>query len=140
VDQHVAAGVGRTHLDQLDGLVANPDGHLALENPCRRRVPDPLELEGPEALPEELTERALVTGHRLHQGRHRLRRQLFHLLGRGHRGDDLGPLDELVAVTVIAVGVGVDEGADPARRARLGVPHGIEHLLGESQIEERIDQ
>jgi len=43
-------------------------------------------------------------------------------------------------VTVVAVGVGIDEGADPARCTGLGIPHGIEHLLGERQIEEGVDQ
>ena len=42
---------------------------------------------------------------------------LGHLVGGCRRGDDLGVVDQLVAVAVVAVGVGVDDRGDRARSA-----------------------
>ena len=55
------------------------------------------------------------------------------------RGDDVGAGDELVAVAVVAVGVGVHHGADGRGRRRHGAEL-VEHLLGERQVEQRVDE
>jgi hypothetical protein len=51
----------------------------------------------------------------------------------------LRAFDQLIAEDVVAIGVGVDEFADVARR-RHCVTHGLEHLGGKRQIEQRVDQ
>ena len=66
-------------------------------------------------------------------------RHLVHLPCAGRRGDDLGAGDELVAVAVVAVGVGVHERADPSGRRGHG-PQVVEHPGGEREVEQRVDE
>ncbi len=54
------------------------------------------------------------------------------------RGDDLGAVDELVAVAVVAVGVGVDHGARSAPLAVIG--HRVQHRRRQAEVEQRVDQ
>ena len=76
---------------------------------------------------------------RLHQpGEHR-RRHLVHLARAGRRRHDVGAGHELVAVAVVAVGVGVHDRADRRGRRRHG-PQVVEHLLGEHEVEQRVDE
>ncbi len=94
----------------------------------------PVELE----LAEEAAEQVADLARRgVQRGQHR-RRHLAHLVGGRRRGDDLGAVDELVAVAVVAVGVGVDHRAD-RRRARV-VGHRLQHRLREAEVEQRVDE
>lgn len=70
---------------------------------------------------------------------HQRRRDLGHLGGAATRGDDLGVAHQRVTPTVIAVGVGVDDGADRRGRGHCGA-HGCEHLRGQARVEQRVDQ
>ena len=58
--------------------------------------------------------------------------------GMPYLGDYLGALDELVAVAVVAVGVGVDDCGD-RRRMRV-LFEAIEHAAREPEIEQRVDE
>ena len=64
---------------------------------------------------------------------------LVHLLGARLRGQDGGAAHELVPVAVVAVGVGVDHGIDLARGGHR-VAHRRQHLAGEPEVEQRVDQ
>jgi hypothetical protein len=62
-----------------------------------------------------------------------------HVLGGVLGGDDLRTTDELVAESVVRVGMAVDEDVD-RRGSRNRGAHRIEHLLGVSQCVEGVDQ
>ena len=139
VDQDVAPRMRRPDILEQHVLVADLELQLVLEHPCRRRVPDivPLELAAHHLMQEGagLAELAPVALH----GRQLLGRPLLHLLGAGARSDDLGAGDQLVAERVVAVGMGVDQAADRLRRRHRGA-HPPQHLAGQRQVEQRIDQ
>ena len=134
VHEQVALGVGRPDLDQLDLAAGHVEGQTALERPRRRGRFDALEVEVAEEAAEQVTDLAGRARQPGEQGR----RHLGHLLGRGLGGDDLGPGDELVAVAVVTVGVGVDDGFD--RRARRPLGERLEHLRRQHEVEQRVDE
>ena len=64
---------------------------------------------------------------------------MVHVVLGGGRGDDLDVWgEELPAVGVVAIGVGVD--GVPDRRIGAKRRHRVEHLLGEVQVVERVDE
>ena len=65
---------------------------------------------------------------------------MAHLLVASFRGDDLRALDQFVAEAMVAVGMRIDEGSDLRGGGRLGAMHRVEHLAGQLQVEQRIDQ
>ena len=100
-----------------------------------RRQVDAVEVERAEERSEQLTD---LAGCPVQRGEHR-RRHLGHLVRGGGRGDDLGTDDaDLVAVAVIAVGMGVHQRADRALRCELR--HRVEHRRGEIEVEQRVDE
>ena len=139
VDQDVAPRMRRPDILEQHLLVADLELQLVLEHPRRRRVPDvvPLELAAHHLVQEGagLAELAPVALH----GRQLLGRPLLHLLGAGARSDDLGAGHELVAESVVAVGVGVDQATDRPGRRHRGA-HLPQHLAGQFEVEQRIDQ
>ena len=134
VGQRVAGGVRRTDLDQLDHASTDLDVEPAVERARRQAHVDAVELEVTEEPAEQVADVALGLGQ---PGEHR-RRHLGHLVRCGRGGDDLGAVDELVAVAVVAVGVGVDQRGD---RGGVGDRrHRLEHPPGEAQVEQRVDE
>ena len=138
VHDDIAAGVGRAQLEQHCPTVANKQLELAVESPRRGDDLDAVELEVPE---DPLHEGTYLTeiGRGRHEPSQHRRRHLVHLGRAGRRGDDLRAADELVAVAVVAVGVSVDADIDLVCRRRR-VPHPVEHLGGQPQVEQRVDQ
>jgi glycosyltransferase involved in cell wall biosynthesis/GT2 family glycosyltransferase len=136
--QRVATGVRRADLDQAHLALADLEAQLAAERLRGQHRLDAREVEGSEAAQEELAQRAHVR-RLLDERRHRRRRQLGHLGGRPLGGDDPRARDELIAVTVIAVGVGVQQRVDP-RCGRHRPAHLEQHLLGQGEVVERVDQ
>ena len=110
VGERVAGGVGRADLDQLDDTAADLELEPAVERAGRQRELDAVELEVAEEAAEEVADLA----RRMVQRRQHRRRHLGHLVGGGARGHDLGAVHELVAVAVVAVGMGVHHGARSA--------------------------
>ena len=138
MDQHVPSGVRGADLDQVDPLVANRERELSREGPRYGRQLDVAEVEGPEDLPEEgarLAELIGVVEHRCHH----LRRDLRELLGGRLGRDDGGVSHELVPVAVVSIGVRIHERVDRTSCRRC-IAHGLEHLGGELQVEERVDE
>ena len=136
VDEHVAPGVRRPHLDELHPLTGGFQLHPAGERRGGQGRRDALEVEGTEAFPYVGAQLGPEVG-RLHGGQH-LGRHVAHLLGRRLGGDDVGPFHQLVAVAVVAVGVGVDQRADG--RAAGQPAHRVEHRGRQVQVEQRVDQ
>ena len=120
----------------LDVPATHRERQRACERPIRLAAVDLAELEVAEGVVGELPE-VVVVG--VLQRVELRRREVVHLLGRRHRGVDLGSVgDELVAVAVVAVGVRVDERVDrPRARDRA---HGVEHLPGQTQVEQRVHE
>ena len=109
----------------------------AVEGLRRDRQLDAVEREGAEDPLHVLADRP----HRRRGGDHAGqpgRGHACHLRGRPPRGDDPPVAEQLVAVAVVAVGVGVDDGPD--LDARCGGAHGGEHLGGELEVEQRVDE
>ena len=98
-------------LEQPHGAVADAQVELAVEGGGGRHRLDAVEGERAEDVAEEGAGVAEPVG-RPHQPGEHGRRHLVHLAGAGRRRDDVGAGDELVAVAVVAVGVGVHDGAD----------------------------
>ena len=132
--QRVAPSVRRTHLDELDQTTAHLHLEATLERATGHAHLDTVELERAEEVAEQ---RADVTLGPVERGQHG-RWHLGHLVRRGRRGDDLGPVDQLVAIAVVAVGVRVDEGGDGSHGGDRR--HRLEHLGREAQVEQRVDQ
>ena len=130
----VALGVRRADLDQLDLPPADLQPEPAVERAGRRRQLDAVEVE----LAEEAAEQVTDLAGRVVQGAEHRRRYVVHLLGGGRGGDDLGVGDQLVAVAVVAVGVGVDDGGDRRRPCRA--LERLEHLGGQAEVEQRVDE
>ena len=124
----------RTDLDEFD----DPTTHFDLETPVERAVGkthvDVGELERSEEAPEQFAHFARC---RVERGEH-CRWNFGHLVGGRRRRDDLGSVHELIAVAVIAVGMGVDQRAN-GRGAGEGRER-IEHLLSEPQVEQGVDE
>ncbi len=138
VYQGVTLGVGGPDLVQLDGLVAHLAGRSAAEGFCRAVVFDPFEIEDIEQLLEKSA--GFAHGARVaHDFCECGRRQFGHLFGAGCGRDNGRAFDQLIAVGVIAVGVGVDQGAD-IFRLRHGIAHDLQHLARQIEIKQRIDQ
>ena len=111
---------------------------VEVEAPSNVRVGQRSSMPSNWKSPKKLRNRSPTSpGRAVERGQHR-RRHLGHLVGGRRRGDDLGAVDELVAVAVIAVGVGVDDGVD--RRGRRVGRQRLEHLGGEAQVEQRVDE
>jgi hypothetical protein len=55
-------------------------------------------------------------------------------------GDDLGPLAAGIAEAVVAVVMAVDQHVDVRRRLRLGGFHGRQHVAGQGNVEQGVDQ
>ena len=138
VNDHVAARMCGTHLDQAHLLVPHVTGLLSLEGfrrPCQR---DAREIEFLEDLSHEGT-RGSHAFPRTDHLREQVGRHLSHLFRAGTRGDAHRPLHELVPKTVIAIRVCVDQGVH-TRGSRDRVPHGVQHPPGEGKIEERVHE
>jgi len=98
----------RTYFEEPNGLAADAKIQTALEGPRRHRDVDAFEVERREDLGEKfsrLSDRARVA---LHVGESAGAAVTGHLLGARLRSDNLGAVYQLVAETVIAVGVRVD--------------------------------
>ena len=136
--EHVAPCVGGAHLNGPDLLLADATTPLASEGLVRRRHLDPLEVECAKSLAQKCRRGPGGFGlvdHRVEHGRG----HFAEFRSRGLRGHHARALDQLVAVAVVAVRVGIDEGSDALCR-RLGPAHRLEHCRGELQIEERVDE
>ena len=55
-------------------------------------------------------------------------------------GDDLGAAATFVAIAMVAIVMGVDDGSDRRRRLGFGLAHGCQHLAGQRHVEQRVDQ
>ena len=138
VDDRVAVGVRGSDLDQVDGPVADREVEPALERRAGRAQLDALEGEGPEDAADVGGELGTeVVGVLEHV--HELRRRGLELGGGARRRVDLGARrEELVAEAVVAVAVRVHRRVD---RAALGdAAHRVEHVPGELEVEERVDE
>jgi len=127
-DHHdcVAAGVRWPDLDQPHVLRAHAERELAVKRRGRESELDALEFERPKDAAQELAQMAHLR--RLpHRGRQQGGRHLGHLCGRRARGDDPGPVEELVAEGMVAVGVGIDERGNRGA-SRQDAPVGIQQL------------
>ena len=135
VDQDVAACVRGADLDQLDLLAVDRQRELTFERLVGLAHGDALELEGPEDAGQELAEHAHAR--RLaHEGGQRLRRRRPDLVGAFLGGEDAGVAHKLVTPAVVAIGVRIDNGVDPAReRCQL-----VEHLPGQLEVKEGVDE
>ena len=87
---------------------------------------------------EELTELP-HGGSLLDEGCHRRGRQLGHLRGGALGGHDQRVTHQLVAIAMVAVGVGVHERVDPPGGGD-GAAHLGEHALREGEVEKRVDE
>lgn len=114
---------------------------------CRSRCPSKVSLGGvvdtgklelAETVAKILAHLAHVRRY-FHQGGHRLGRQLGHFRGGCGGGDDPGAGNQLVAVAVVAVRVGIDQRADCVG-SRLGGAHGPQHAVGKREIVQGIHQ
>ncbi len=134
VHDDITVGVRRPHFHELDDATANLDVESTVERSCWRRQRDIRKVEITKKRAEQLADFA----RRLVQRGEQLRWNFAHFLGCRGRGDDLGIDDSLVAVTVIAIRMGVHHGGDwSCTRHRL---HGRQHRIGEFQVEEGVDQ
>ncbi len=139
MDQHVAARVRRADGLQHHVLGAHRELQLVVEHARGQGVGDVVPLEpAPHHLVQKGAGLAELAPVALHGGQF-LGRALLHLFGAGARGDDLGILDELVAESVVAVGMGVDQAADRFG-GRHGGAHLVQHLARELEVEQRVDQ
>ena len=148
VDDRVAGSMRRADLEQPQLAPAHGDGELAAPLPRRRRDPDLGEVvrrEHPLHVGAELAEREAGHAGRAEAPEHRERqpaqaaklwrqplqahqrrgRFLADDRGGGARGDDLRPVEQLVAPHVVAIGVSVDERLD--RRVTRWLGHRREH-------------
>ena len=133
-DDHVPSRVRRPDLDQLDLTPSDIERQAAVERPRRRRRLDAIEVERAEEAAEQVTDLTRRGG----QPAQQCRRNLLHLGGgRGGR-HDLGVGDELVAVAVVPVGVGVHDGRD--RRGPGVRREGRQHRRRQPEIEQRVDE
>lgn len=130
----VSPRVRRPDLDQLDHTATDLHLQPATERPGGHAHVDAVEVERAEEVTEQRTD---LAGRRVQRVQHR-RRHLGHLVSRRLGRDDLRRLEQLVAVAVIAIGMGVEQGGD--RRSCGERSHRVEHLLGELQVEQRVDQ
>src|SRR5947209_20016891 len=115
MDEDVALGVGGADLYEFDRPAADLHVEPAIERARRKRQRDALEPERSEDPAEEV---AGLAG-RVRETGQQTRRYMRHLLGRRRRRDDLRPAAQFVAVAMLAVGMGVDDGADRSRRRRV---------------------
>jgi hypothetical protein len=130
----VTLGVRWTDLDQLHDATSDVEVKSAVERARRHGEFDPGEVEVAEERPEQVPHVALgriQSGH--HRGRH-----LAHLVCSRTRGHDLSIPDQLVAIAVVAIGMGVHHRAN--RGTLCHRAHRSQHRLGQVQIEERVDE
>ena len=122
---------------QLDLNPRNVQTQMPTERASGWGQLDVIESEGTETLSGIGGEHRVpqVTGDHGVQER---RGDVLHLGGSGRRRNDLGPNHQLVAKAVIAVGMGVDHGADGRCRDNPG--HLGEHGGGQPDIKQRVDQ
>ncbi len=86
---------------------------------------------------DEIFARQPKLGRGLHHHRQPLGTFVLHVVGGAFGGDDLGAFDQSIAEPVIAVLMGVDEGADFRRRRTRET---IEHGAGMLRVEQGVDQ
>ena len=130
----VAPRVRWANLDQLNQAATHLDIQTTFERTGGHAHFDAVELEGAEERPEQSAD---LAGCRVQRSQHG-RRHLCHLVRGGHRADDLGLIQQLVAIAVVAVGVGVDQ-CDDGRGASV-VGHRLQHPRRQRQVEQRVDQ
>jgi hypothetical protein len=111
VDQRVAASVRRAYFDEMHLLIAHVEHHFACEGLFRRNQSGIFKIERREGSFEEFTDLTHCRG-LFHEKGKLLWRQFKHLLCRALRGDDLRIGDELVAIAMIAIGMGVHHHID----------------------------
>ena len=137
VGEHVAAGVGRADLDQLDRATADVEVEAAVEGARRAGVSSmPSKSNSPKNAAEQVAD--LARGALSRPASSAGGTSLISCAAAAG-GDDLGAVEQLVAVAVVAVGVGVD---DRRRSARSGErpPSRRACAAVRSQVEQGVDQ
>ena len=99
---------------------------------------DVSKVEGIETIGKEFSDLTHIRGS-FHEGKHSRRVLALQLFEACLRRNDLGTLDQLVTVAMIAVRMCVDEHVNRLRRTRLGGRHGFQHVAGERLVEKRVD-
>ncbi|MEZ5136283.1 MAG: hypothetical protein R2699_14815 [Acidimicrobiales bacterium] len=132
---HVALGVGRTDVEQLDGAVTEIDRGVAVDDRGRWGQLDAGEVEGPQRFGERrpVGRQVVGGGERCQQLGRRVGAEP---LGATTVGDDLGAGHQLVPEAVVAVVMGVDE---PAGHVRMHGGVQVQQLLRGRQVPERVD-
>ena len=130
----VALGVRGADLDQFNDASAHVDVEPAVKSARWRCEFDSRKVEVTEERPEQVPDVAICS---VQRGHHR-GWNLAHLVRSRTRGNDLGTIDELISVAVVAVGMRVDD--RPDRRTTGDATHRPEHRLGQAQVEERVDE
>ena len=141
IGEHVATRVRGTDLNQPHGLVADPPFELTLEGNGRRgHVSDTFEVELTEDFGHERSHlgAGIIAAFHFSQPA-RVAQIVTHLLGARARSDNFRSFHQPVAEGVIAVGMGVDHGADSRRRG-LRPAHRVQHLLRQRQVKQSVDQ
>jgi hypothetical protein len=138
VRDRVPLRVRGADLDQLDGAVADPQVEAPVERRARHAQLDVAEAERAEDAADvraELRPELVGVLERVEE----LWRRGPHVGDRrGGRVDLRARREQLVAEAVVAVAVGVQRGAD--RPAVGDTPHRVEHVAGEREVEERVDE
>ena len=129
----------RAEMRQHQLFVADCQLHRLVEHRCRGRIDQsaPVEFAAHRFIEEGA---AIAVVFPVSGNLQKVRRRPYGIfVGAGATRDDVGALNELIAESMVAIGMRVDQLLDPSRR-RDGVAHGREHFRGQRQIEQGIDQ
>ena len=139
VDNDVAQRVRGADIGQLYAFIAHIQGQLAVECPARQGVFDAVEIEFPaHQFPDDRAGVAHVLPG-FYPSDKGFGRTDLHFVGAVFRCDDDGALDKLIAIGVVAVRMGVHQRVD-RYSTRCGIAHRGQHIGGQRQIEQGVDQ
>ena len=139
MDQYISGGMRRADFDQVDLFVADLHAILAAERLGWVFLSNIGKVKATEYVEQILPgwSKFFGLGHDRRKGRGR---KLCHFGGTGFGSDDFGMPAQAIAVAMIAIGMGVDNGADIIRTNTGSIGHDAQHVAGQAGIEQCINQ